>query len=310
MNRRTDCLPHRLGSTLLALSALFGCGLGFFGCSSSEAEATAGGDRPAVAADAGASTREADASVDRPPPLAGDALPTGAISFFNRTGCPAGWEPFAQAQGRTVVPGGAAAVLAVQGEPLADSEERKHQHGVSARLPVPQVSYAGIAGEANHNLGRGGDTAMVVKSEKSVSALPYVQLLVCKKSASPITTRTVPAGTLMFFSAAPCPNGWGQPMTTRGRFLVGLPEKGAPGQPFGGPPLADPGPTAGPLLGERRTHHHLLQGRIKTTAHGIALISSGAADGYAKHGEYIYRANSSEESVDFPYLQLLQCQKL
>src|SRR4029079_19388390 len=136
------------------------------------------------------------------------------------------------------------------------------------------VDYAGIAGEANHGLGRGGAQPLTVTLDKAKDGLPYVQLLICHKTAAPIIKKGLaPAGSLMFFQSADCPSGWGRVTTTEGRFLVGLPEKGTAAQSFGGPPL-QPGPAG---QGEKRGHTHEVKGSIATSSHGIALLSGGLA---------------------------------
>ena len=88
---------------------------------------------------------------------------------------------------------------------------------------------------------------------------------------------------------------------SQGRLLVGVPDKGTSGQTFGGKPLASL---------ERRTHGHAVSGQIKTTTHGIALVSGGLAGGYARSDSYPYQATSDAQAVEMPYVQLLQCQKL
>lgn len=241
------------------------------------------------------------------PPRVGDSLPTGAISFFNTKSCPTGWEPFAAAAGRSVVPSAAGDVGATAGPPLADAEDRPHGHTVTATLPLPQVSYAGIAGEANHGLARAGSPPVTVTFDKVSAGLPYVQLLICQKTAAPLTTKGLaPAGTLMFFATPGCPSGWGPTVTTTGRFLVGVPEKGTANQSFGGAPLSKTPPGEA----ESRRHSHEAHGTISTSSHGIALLSGGAADGYARNGKHAYVATAAASAVEFPYIQLLQCQKL
>lgn len=233
----------------------------------------------------------------------GDSLPTGAISLFNRKGCPAGWEPLGAAAGRTLIPTtGDSKPGATRGQPLEDGEDRKHSHTLPVTLNLPAVTYAGVVGEANHGVARASSAPMTVVGDKASTGLPYVQLLVCQKQAAPdLGQRPAPTGTLMFFQTAACPDGWAQAGSTQGRVLIGLPEDGTPGQKFGGAALA---------ADEKRTHHHALSGKLKTSSHGIALLSGGAAGGYAKDGEHPYDGKSEEEEAQLPYLQLLQCQKL
>lgn len=231
-----------------------------------------------------------------------DSLPAGAVSFFHRKTCPVGWEPFALAQGRTVVPSiGRDPVGNTQGEPLSDREERAHQHMLSGNVSTEAVSYIGIAGEANHGVARSGTYALSLRSEPATAGLPYLQLLICRKSGAPHPKKAPPpTGTLLFFSASACPAGWMQPALTQGRFLVALPDGAQSGLTFGTPSLTTT---------ESRPHRHGAQGSLSTASHGIALASGSGAGGYARDGRYAFTATSDESAVDLPYVQLLQCQK-
>ena len=280
-----------------AWGLLFATSLAGFGCSSPASIGSSG-----MAPPADASAPGVDAGADAAPP-GGDSLPTGAISLFNRRSCPNGWEPLQLGAGRTLVPTqGDSPPGNMAGQPLSDGEERTHGHPMPATLNLPSVNYAGVVGEANHGVARAGSVSMMVKGTPTGAGLPYVQLLVCQKQAAPDPSqRPAPLGTLMFFQSAACPAGWGRAGSTQGRILIGLPEGGTAGQPFGGKPLA---------AAERRTHHHAFSGMVKTSSHGIALASGGAAGGYAKDGTLPYQGTTDEQDSELPYLQLLQCQKL
>lgn len=232
----------------------------------------------------------------------GDSLPTGTVSFFARQGCPMGWEPFALGVGRTVVPSiGRDPVGVTQGTELSPEEDRLHSHTAQGNVLFPAVSYAGIAGEANHGLGRAGTYAVTVTVKPASAGLPYVQLLVCKKLAPAHPVKPPPpAGTLIFFSSSVCPQGYSQPALTQGRYLVGKPDRAPAGLSFGGPSLA---------MVEKRTHGHAGQLPITTTSHGIALLSNGGATDYVKDGTHAAGVTAAASAVDFPYVQLLQCQK-
>jgi len=280
-----------------SLALLTWAGLQSPGCSEPTAVGTSGTPPADASAQAGS-----DAGADLAA-AAGDSLPTGAISLFNRKGCPPGWEPLAAAAGRTLIPtAGDSQPGATSGQPLEDGEDRQHSHGLPVTLNLPSVTYAGVVGEANHGVARAGSLPLTVVGDKASSGLPYVQLLVCQKQAAPdLGQRPAPTGTLMFFQTAACPAGWGQAGSTQGRVLIGLPEDGTPGQKFGGKALG---------ADEKRTHHHKLAGKLQTSAHGIALLSGGAAGGYARDGEHAYDGTSDEQEAQLPSLQLLQCQKL
>ncbi|HNO67276.1 MAG TPA: hypothetical protein PKI49_02120, partial [Pseudomonadota bacterium] len=153
----------------------------------------------------------------------------------------------------------------------------------------------------NHGLARGGANPLTGTATKSAASLPYIQLLVCHKTAeADPQLRPLAAGTLVFFKTKECPSGFVQAGASQGRFIVGLPERATAGQKFGGAPLKS---------GENRTHHHNLSGSITTSSHGIALANGGTASGYAKNDQHPFQQDSADDSIGFPFLQLRHCQK-
>jgi len=236
-------------------------------------------------------------------PKEGDALPNGAISFFNSASCPKGWAPFSEGGGRIAVPTiGSDQPLIVKGTPLKDGEDRTHGHSIEAEVSLTSVSYVGAPGGGNHNVAAAQTVTILATGEKVSSGLPYVQLLTCKKLAPPLAgAAPIPHGLLMFYNGTECPEGFAQPMATQGRLMVGLPDSAPTGLSFGGNSLKS---------GEGREHEHEVSGALTTTSHGIALASGCCGDGYAKNGEYPYAGKAEAERVELPTVQVLQCQKM
>jgi hypothetical protein len=243
----------------------------------------------------------ADAATPPPDvaPGARDPLPTGAISFFLATNCPTGWASYDAAAGRTIVPQ-TSDPMVTAGDPLAVNEQRVHHHGAQIGVDLSSTSFAGIAGAANTGVASAGHVSGAITTDDGDAALPYVQLLVCKKTAPP-SSGGVPGGLIAFFESA-CPAGWTDaPTSLDGRMLVGLPAGGAPGVTFGGAPLAS---------GEVRTHVHAINGTVSLPSHGIALASGCCAGGYATAGDVsIGTATSAPAAADVPYVQLRACAK-
>jgi hypothetical protein len=236
-------------------------------------------------------------------PKEGDALPNGAISFFNSPSCPSGWAPFSEGGGRISVPTiGSDQPLIVKGAPLKDGEDRAHGHSIQAEASLTAVSYVGAAGGGNHGVAQAKTVTILATGEKVSSGLPYVQLLTCKKLAQPRAgAAPIPHGLLIFYNGTECPEGFTQPMATQGRMMVGAPDGAPTGLSFGGTSLKS---------GEGRAHTHDVSGTLTTTSHGIALASGCCGDGYAKNGDYPYAGNAEEERVELPTVQVLQCQKM
>ncbi|MRG93831.1 hypothetical protein [Polyangium spumosum] len=235
-------------------------------------------------------------------PLRGDALPTGAVSFFKKLACPEGWKPYESAAGRTIVAASEALPSGqTLGEPLASQEERTHSHALSASVDVPSVSYVGAPGGGNAGVGKAGAVTFVAASEPASAEVPYVQLLACKKNAEPVPRVTpLPPRLLMFFELESCPAGWKPAEGTAGRLLVGLPQYAPADRPFGGEPFTSPA---------LRAHGHAFTSTLETPSHGIGLAGGCCGDGYARKGTYEFAAETEPSEVDMPMLVLLQCEK-
>ncbi len=231
----------------------------------------------------------------------GDAIPTGAVSFFTATTCPEGWSPFDAGAGRLLLPTVGNAVGGTPyGMPLANGEDRTHTHDVSATFSLPSISYAGVAGGGNHGVAAAGSPKLGISADPASTGLPYVQLLVCKKTAAALPgAAALPRGMRLFFTGPTCPSGFQQAPDTQGLFLVGLPKNAKADAPFGGAPQSGT---------STRTHQHQTTATLATTAHGIALLSGGLADGYAANGSYTDTRDTSESGAGLPYLELLQCE--
>jgi hypothetical protein len=231
----------------------------------------------------------------------GDAIPPGAVSFFSTTVCPDGWSTFDDAVGRMLLPTVGNAVGGTPyGIPLASGEDRTHTHDVTATFTLPSVSYAGLSGGGNHGVGSEGSRKLAATSDPASTGLPYVQLLVCKKTAPAAPSAApLPKGMRLFFTGPTCPSGFQQAADTQGLFLVGLPKNAKADASFGGLPQSGANP---------RTHAHQTTATLTTSSHGIALVSGGLADGYAANGSYMDTEDTTASGAALPYLELLQCE--
>jgi len=231
-------------------------------------------------------------------PAPGDGLPTGAISYFLATFCPAGWSPYSDAVGRTIVPSAGADAGAAVGNAWAANEQRAHRHDLAVGVDLPSVSYVGIAGGGNNGVTRSGRIDATAVTDDAGDTLPYAQLLVCRKTAS-AGGRPPPPGVIAFFADATCPPSWIEaPSELQGRFVVALPAGGTSGQTFGGEPLAP---------GEIRTHTHPVTASVTAGSHGIGLAGGCCAGGYGGAGTHTTATTAVAAATEVPYLQLLAC---
>jgi hypothetical protein len=243
----------------------------------------------------------APATIDASSPT-GDALPTGAISFFRAAACPAGWTPYQPLAGRFLVgaPSTAGAAIGVsQGTPLTSGEDRPHIHAASmTTMMLGDVSYVGASGGGNTGVGTSGDTPATITVAAASAALPYIQLLACKKTAAPASSTSLPHGAIAFFESASCPAGFGPVAGADGRWIVAAAPGATPGAEFGGPAMTDATTPA---------HTHAVSGTASFPSHGIALASGCCASGYAAAGDVAYAGTAPPADVSLPFVQLRAC---
>ncbi|APR78244.1 Hypothetical protein A7982_03591 [Minicystis rosea] len=230
----------------------------------------------------------------------GDALPLGAVSFFETAACPTGWDAYTAADGMTILPAvDPASSGTPHGTPLAPGEDRVHTHGIDTFFALASFQLAGFGG-GNDSIAAAGQVTFQTTADAKSTGLPYVRFLVCKKSAKPIAG-TLPTGMHMFYEGPSCPSGWQQPSGIAGRFMVALPAGAAADQTFGGEPLTSK---------ETRTHKHSFSALLQTDQESVVLASGCCNDGFAKNDAYTTVDNMAESEPAVPYLELLQCVKM
>jgi hypothetical protein len=231
---------------------------------------------------------------------AGDPTPPGVVSFFAGVACPAGWDAFAPAAGRTILPAiDPATSGTLHGMPLGDAEDRGHTHQVNLVFDVSGFSIA-AAGGGNNSIAAAAMATLSTPSASASTRLPYVQLLACKKT-TPAAPGALPAGMRVFVDDIACPAGFQQATDTAGRFPVGLPANAPADTPFGGAPLGS---------AEVRTHAHATSATLTTGQGSVEAVCGCCNDGFAHDGMFPATGTSGEADVGLPYVELLQCVKM
>lgn len=112
-----------------------------------------------------------------------DGVAPGTVAFFGSetAACPDGWAPAEYAMGRLVVSVVEEPLVGRQvGEPLADQEDRTHEHAYFAAINLAYKSVS--AADGGNNEGAKAQLYPVEgTTEPAASGLPFIQLLVCEK---------------------------------------------------------------------------------------------------------------------------------
>ena len=110
-------------------------------------------------------------------------VPPGTVAFFGSADsrCPRGWRSLSDGAGRLLVAVTAAdSVGKTVGKPLADQEDRTHQHAYSASVDLPHKSISAADGP-NRQGAAAKKYESQGQSEPAPSGLPFVQLALCEK---------------------------------------------------------------------------------------------------------------------------------
>lgn len=238
-------------------------------------------------------------------------MPADAVVYFGPDiySCPDGFAPLEAAAGRALIPAHSADITKSDAAPLADQEDRTHNHprdNGQCAVQTQATDFEGVGGCCNDSPSADGKYAVDVVTGNATTGLPYIQLLTCgsEPPSSPVGAPALPDGALFFSTnELGCPEGWEPFVELGGRFPVANPDGGTAGATFGGQPVAASSAFGVP-------HAHDITGSIVTRPAGIELIHGCCANGYAEAGVYDYAcATDDTVSVDFPYLMTPLCRR-
>lgn len=226
------------------------------------------------------------------------AVPQGFSAFFDAASCPDGWGELNVAQGRLIVSVSDPSLVGVTvNQPLADQEDRSHQHTFNAIVNVPQKDIAAI-GCCNNQGAAHGDYPINNSTLASDSAYPFTQLLLCTFQGRNDTT-PLAYGTVGFFDpdVGGCPSNWNPMVDASGRILV-------PGYEQGGS-ISNAAPALAP--GEDRVHQHNFSISFPTNEVSYAGIDGCCNSGPAQQEDLTLASVAEPVSTGLPYVQLLTC---
>lgn len=226
------------------------------------------------------------------------AIPHGFTAFFDASACPSGWGELNVAQGRLIVSVVDTSNVGITvNNPLADQEDRSHQHSFSSVITVPQRDIAAI-GCCNNQGAHHGQYSVNNNSVVSSSGYPFTQLLLCTFQGHN-DTNPVAYGTIGYFDpdVGGCPDNWSTMNNANGRILV-------PGYEQGGTIQSS---AASLHSGEDRQHSHNFSISFPVTEVSYAGAEGCCDSGPANFETLNVAATTDAASTNMPYVQLLTC---
>lgn len=240
---------------------------------------------------------------------ASDPLPAGSVALFKLTNCPEGWQVLPDADGRLILPLDSTGTPGkISGEPLSNLEKRTHNHPLALSFTARGHSLAATSGSKHRGAPGTYGALPPAMTDYVWNELPYIQYLVCVKTAAPVGNLEpgVPTNFLMytFQTSYPtgCPTGFdADPGARGGRLPVAVPKGGTVDATFGGPATDE-------SQGENQ-HTHAASGKLELVPYGVA-VASGAGRSYATAGTYDFSGTATLRGVGMPYIVLYQCRKM
>jgi len=228
-----------------------------------------------------------------------DSAPYGTVAFFNAPTCPDNWAPLAQADGRFLLPASTDAQLGYATKTTLDpADPAGHTHGLSASFETQTLEFLHEQ-EVHADFAKPGQYTLSGTSAMA-AVLPFVSLLVCEKGVIG-NSEGIPVGTVAFFGAEDCPDGWGITTGAPGRFIIGIGGNGKPGKTLGGNPIQSPETSI--------QHDHEFSGELSLSdaAPGVEKPEGGTHAAFVDGSSHHYSGTSTMATDELPYLVLQAC---
>ena len=226
------------------------------------------------------------------------ANPSGLITWFQGSSCPAGWSTYGTSFGRLLLSVDTPSQSGVTvGSPLSPQSAPIHSHTYTTTLSLP-VHDISAAGGGNSQGACNGNVQLTGTTSQEDSGVPFIQLILCRLNAT--DSGSVPFGTIAYFdpTVTACPSGWGNFAEADGRFLIG-------GYEASGAVVSKAPPIS--YGSDASQHDHNFN--IVTTLNDVSYAGIGGCcdSALTNSGTYNVSTTSDEDSANIPYVQLLTC---
>ena len=160
-----------------------------------------------------------------------DGLPFPTIALFNLEQCPgANWAPLPGSSAKFLLPLPPNMAVGDTSTRWSNPSEAAHIHQVGFTIPTGELLSSW--GCSTKDFAAPQSQIYAIGSTDSVYyTVPFVNLLACQKQYSGPDEKFEP-GVTIFYGMNGCPNNWTRVTNASGRFLIGLPENGTPGENF------------------------------------------------------------------------------
>eukprot|EP00211_Chloroparvula_japonica_P005629 CAMPEP_0119137128 /NCGR_PEP_ID=MMETSP1310-20130426/22968_1 /TAXON_ID=464262 /ORGANISM="Genus nov. species nov., Strain RCC2339" /LENGTH=369 /DNA_ID=CAMNT_0007128187 /DNA_START=81 /DNA_END=1190 /DNA_ORIENTATION=+ len=238
-------------------------------------------------------------------PTDNQAVPFGTIAYFSPDSISQcsdldDWVALTTVTGRVMIPGYSSGLVLSADLPLANGEDRAHDHTFTTVFKTEDNSYAGVTGCCNDKLAARKDYTVAATTSAATTNVPYIQLLTCQYQFQDFSS-DLPDDALIF-TEINCPPNYTISQLASGRFPVAKPVNGTNQGIFGGSSLPDGDPSA-------NYHDHPFNSWFDTSSCEVGLASGCCGDGYVKDEQYISTGITDSSNALFPFAALPLCEK-
>ena len=233
-----------------------------------------------------------------PPGILSRVLPKGSISYFKGSQCPKGWVKHQGSDQRFILPlpsgGKPGAMVGDAYQPKKSLMLPSHLHDLSLAIDTYELGF--VATKGDRQLAAHGHYEFKIDQQPVETNLPYIAMLACQSEKR--ERLHLPRGMTIFLKRQECPSGWVNLEESHGRFMVARPEGATENVAFGADALEPE---------ELRSHDHVFRGNLHIKPRAAAVTSGCCYDGFAAATTYSYKGQTGASTLQYPYMQLLQC---
>lgn len=229
--------------------------------------------------------------------------PEGTVGFVYGDTCPEGWSRWERGEGRLLIGSSDTDTIGeTVGTRWEVGEVRTHSHGWATSITVNNIGGVALLDSCcNEEPAQSGTVVITDMTAEADLNLPLIDQLACEKDPSDlpnIVGDPFPLGSIQFFDAEVCPDGWEDYKEASGRAILSVTE------------YTSLGTTVGDALDARYPVLHTHAFSASITVPEMSLIAIGGGNNApGRNGTHSFTVTTDPADPDIPMRWTLVCEK-